>query len=266
MRILNGIIASLCVITGSFISGNINKNSIIMSIVVFLCVIAGNIINDHFDFEIDRVNRPEKIKKWERFGRKKILFFSLILFFLGNIISISSGLIYFFITITATTILILYTPLFKPYLFTGNLIISFISGFTFILGSITNSNIKPSLFPFMFAFLLHLPREIIKDIEDIEGDRKSNLKTLPIVIGEKKSLNISFFLIFLLFLFTIVSLFYFNIYFKITMILLFDLPMIYLILKAIRKDDIRIKSSYLEKGLKILMITGLIVIISGGIK
>lgn len=266
MRILNGIIAACCVLTGAYLSGDINKNSTIMSIVVFLCVIAGNMINDYFDFEIDKINKPERLKFWNRLGRKKILVISLFLFFISNILSLFAGLFYFFITITATTILILYTPFFKPYLFIGNIIISAISGFTFILGGLTAGKIEPSVFPFIFAFLLHLPREIIKDIEDIEGDKKEGLKTLPIVLGEKKTFFIIYILIILFFVITIFSLFYFNLYFRITMIFLFHLPLIYFLLNSTRKKDLRLKASYLEKSLKMLMITGLIVIISGGIK
>lgn len=266
MRILNGLIALLCVLTGAFLSGDINKDSIIMSIVVFLCVIAGNMINDYFDIEIDKVNRPERLKLINILGRKKFLFIPLTLFFFSNILSLFSGIFYFFITITATAILIIYTPFLKPYLFFGNLIISAISGFTFILGGLTAGKIEANIFPFLFAFFLHLPREIIKDLEDIEGDRKEGLKTLPIVLGEAKTLIISYILIFILFIITIFSLFYFNLYFRITMIFLFHLPLIYFLIKSQKIKDIRLKASYVEKSLKKLMLTGLIVLISGGIK
>ena len=38
-----------------------------------------------------------------------------------------------------------------------------------------------------FGFLLTFLREIVKDMEDIEGDRKFDCKTLPIVLGIRKS-------------------------------------------------------------------------------
>ncbi len=266
MRILNGLIALLCVLVGAFLSGDINKDSIIMSIVVFFCVIAGNMINDYFDIEIDKVNRPQRQKLLYRLGRKNFLMISLSLFFFSNTLSLFSGIFYFFITITATVILIIYTPFLKPYFFFGNLIISAISGFTFILGGLTAGRIESNIFPFLFAFFLHLPREILKDLEDIEGDKKEGLKTLPVVLGEEKTLIFSYILIAILFIITIFSLFYFNLYFKITMISLFHLPLIYFLINSRKKKDNRLKASYLEKSLKKLMLTGLIVLISGGIK
>uniref|UniRef100_A0A7C4Y9N8 Geranylgeranylglycerol-phosphate geranylgeranyltransferase n=1 Tax=candidate division WOR-3 bacterium TaxID=2052148 RepID=A0A7C4Y9N8_UNCW3 len=266
MRILNGFIASLCVIIGAFLSGDVNKNSILLASVVFICVIAGNIVNDYFDFGIDSVNKPSKFKRWEKFGRRNLLSLSLFLFLIANVISLFSGIFYFFITLTATVLLIVYTPFFKPFLFLGNIFVSGISGFTFILGSITSGNIKPSIFPFLFAFFLHLPREILKDIEDIEGDRKFSLKTLPIVIGESKSFIISFILILLLFFITILSLFFYNIYFKLLMIFIFDIPLIYFVAKSFTMEEMNKRASYLEKRLKFLMVSGLIVIITGGMR
>ncbi|MCJ7811800.1 UbiA family prenyltransferase, partial [bacterium] len=49
--------------------------------------------------------------------------------------------------------------------------------------------IGPALIVGTFAFFYHWGREIIKDIEDIEGDRSQNLKTLPIVCGVKPALT-----------------------------------------------------------------------------
>ncbi len=266
MRLINGFIAFLCVIIGGFLSGYVNRNIFLLGIVVFFCVIGGNLINDFFDLEIDRINRPKKVFFWERFGKKRLLLLSLIFFLIGNIISYFVGYFYFFITLTATVLLILYTPFFKPLPLLGNILVSGISGFTFVLGAIAGGNVKSSLFPFLFAFFIHLPREILKDVEDIEGDKKMGLKTFPIIFGEKNALILAYLFTFLLLFISFFSIFYYNIYFKISMILLFHIPLVFFFFTTSKMKEIRSKSVYLEKSLKKLMFTGLIILFTGGIK
>jgi len=95
-------------------------------------------------------------------------------------------------------LLIVYSLRLKGVPIIGNLVVSMILGLSFIFFGLSHGNIFPMLVPSFLAFGLTFLRELIKDIADIEGDKENNLKTLPIVIGEKKSISISYFLIFII--------------------------------------------------------------------
>jgi geranylgeranylglycerol-phosphate geranylgeranyltransferase len=63
------------------------------------------------------------------------------------------------------------------------------TGFGFVFGGFCINNphiIMTSIFLGFFAFVMTTAREIIKDIEDVEGDKKDGARTLPILIGKKK--------------------------------------------------------------------------------
>ncbi|SUZ92433.1 uncharacterized protein METZ01_LOCUS45287 [marine metagenome] len=65
----------------------------------------------------------------------------------------------------------------------GNIVIALILGLTFIFSGAVFGNIKPMIIPCFLAFGLTLVRELVKDIEDMEGDRQSGLITFPIIAG-----------------------------------------------------------------------------------
>ena len=95
----------------------------------------------------------------------------------------------FIIVLIADVILYLYAYKLKATPLIGNLAVGFMTGFGFVFGGfcINNPNIiMTSIFLGFFAFVMTTAREIIKDIEDVEGDKKDGARTLPILIGKKK--------------------------------------------------------------------------------
>jgi geranylgeranylglycerol-phosphate geranylgeranyltransferase len=65
--------------------------------------------------------------------------------------------------------------------FIGNLVVSGLTGVTFVAGGVAIDSVEGTLAPAIFAFLFTTAREIIKDIEDTEGDLKNSAKTLAIL-------------------------------------------------------------------------------------
>ena len=65
--------------------------------------------------------------------------------------------------------------------FVGNLVVSGLTGLTFISGGVAIDSVQGTLIPAIFAFLFTAAREIIKDLEDTEGDLKNSVKTLAIL-------------------------------------------------------------------------------------
>jgi len=169
---------------------------------------AGYIINDYFDLKIDNINKTEKII----IGRKISIKNSIILYVLMNVIAIGVGFYisqkvgnikYVLIFVFIGFILLFYSAKYKNKFLSGNLIVSFLSAFVIIIvwiyeilalgkNQISIASqweiMKLLVFGYsIFAFLVSLAREIIKDIQDVEGDRTFGCRTIPVVIGMKNS-------------------------------------------------------------------------------
>lgn len=263
MRPINGVIAALCVVSGGFVSPfPLILKTLFASISIFFITLGGNVINDYFDRDVDKVNRPERWIPSGKMRAKDMLLLSILLFFLGIIAAYFSGIIIFFIDLFIVIFLILYTPFFKPRPLIGNVVVAFLAALVFPIGALSTGSIKGSLFPFIFAFLIQFSRELTKDIEDIPGDTKLKMRTFPILFGEKNAKNIILLSLYLLFFATVVSIFIYPAIFRISMILFVDIPLIFVIMLIYRKLD----WSKLQRLLKILMISGLIAITTGGIR
>lgn len=198
------------------------------------CLIAagGNIINDYFDVKADRINKPEKLIITKHIKRRWAIVshwsFNGIAFLIGIYLSIKyNSLSFVFIHLISINLLWFYSMYFKRKVLIGNIMIAFLTALVpmlallFMIYSPNESNqlADPSAFGWImdydfaliqfitfFAFVQNLAREILKDIQDIEGDKLIYVKSLPMVIGIKKTMAITFLLlsflpVFLLFLF-----------------------------------------------------------------
>ena len=183
-RPLNGIIAFISAgLGGIFASqGNIENlvdiRLLLVSVSALVMLSAGNAINDYCDYNIDRINRPQRPLPSGRIRRTDALIFAIVL----TIIGISLGTL---INRNATGIAILVSVALASYAFylkrtpfVGNLVVSGLTGLTFIAGGVAIDSGQGTLIPAIFAFLFTTAREIVKDLEDTEGDRKNNAKTL----------------------------------------------------------------------------------------
>ena len=186
-RPLNGIIALISAwLGGVFASTGSTENLwdmrlLLVSIAAFLLLSAGNAINDYCDYNIDRINRPRRPLPSGRIQRLHALIFSVILIAIGIWLGtlINRTAIGFAMLVSAA--LVGYAFWLKRTPFIGNLVVSGLTGVTFVAGGIAIDSVQGTLVPAIFAFLFTAAREIIKDIEDTEGDLKNNVKTLAIL-------------------------------------------------------------------------------------
>jgi 4-hydroxybenzoate polyprenyltransferase len=179
---------------------------------------AGNIINDYFDVRADRINKPEKLIITKFIKRRVAIVahwgINFIAFSIALFLSIKLETFwYLFIHLLSINMLWFYSMYFKRRFLIGNIVIALLTamvpmlvGFYFKHMLEINVYNYPTIqaYPFtdipsdyyliftsislaIFAFLLNFAREIIKDIEDKEGDVLLKAKTLPLVIGEAKS-------------------------------------------------------------------------------
>ena len=262
----NNLIAALSVLVGALVAGDIEYGwgVAFASISAFFISGGGNCINDFFDVEIDKINKPFRPLPKGEISKSSALWFSVFLLFVGLCVSFFIRPLSVVIATVAIILLIFYGYTLKRKLFWGNFSVSFVSALAFVYGGITTKDFKLSLIPAVFAFLFHMGREIIKDLQDLKGDRSLNALSLPIRFGIRFSLAfttlIFSFLIFLTslpYLFDIFSLFY-----LIVVILGVDLVLFY-VLWSMWKDTSTSNLGRLSTILKIDMFLGLAAIYVG---
>jgi len=150
-------------------------------LVVFLITGAGNAINDYFDVEPDKINRPKRPIPSGRSSRGGALFFSAALFLSGIMIAGFINWIVFWIAVVNSIVLILYSSHLQNKLFIGNLTVGYLTGSTFLFGGAAMNNIVLPIWLALLAGLATVSREIIKDVEDIRGDKMSFLQRMKFI-------------------------------------------------------------------------------------
>lgn len=160
-------------------------------------------INDYFDYKIDLINKPERPIPSGRISPKSGRNYGYLQFALGTLCGflisyLTNNWIPFAIVLFADVVLYLYAYKLKSTPLIGNLTVGFMTGFGFVFGGFTLNNpsiITTSIYLGFFALVMTTARELVKDIEDIEGDKAEGAKTLPILYGEKITAILAFILI-----------------------------------------------------------------------
>ena len=189
----NALMGAISIILVAIIDKTISIPIILAMITVFFETAAGNVINDYFDYNIDLVNKPERPIPSGRISLENGKRYAYLLFLAGTIYGflisyLTDNWIPFAIVLIADVILYLYAYKLKTTPLIGNLAVGFMTGFGFVFGGFTINNpdiVTTSIFLGFFAFVMTTAREIVKDIEDVEGDKKDGARTLPILIGKK---------------------------------------------------------------------------------
>ena len=163
---------------------------------------AGYIINDYFDLNIDRINKPDKNVLNTIINRRWAIVWHLILSLFGiaaTVLAVGLSKWYLIVAnVFCVALLWLYSTSLKRRLLIGNIVISLLAAWTVLIlffaqvpfNEAFNSNNDITLKYFRlaflfggFAFVISLVREAIKDIEDREGDSQYGCRTLPIYAG-----------------------------------------------------------------------------------
>ncbi len=169
---------------------------------------AGYIINDYFDLNIDQVNKPDKVVVSVLINRRWVIFWHMFLSLLGLFFTVSALPIaeYWYLVLANLASIILlwfYSTNLKKQLLIGNVLISLLTAWVILIIFFSKYPLhirslllvdrdEVRFFRFMvlyasFAFIISLIREVIKDMEDMEGDRKYGCRTMPILWGVNAS-------------------------------------------------------------------------------
>jgi geranylgeranylglycerol-phosphate geranylgeranyltransferase len=194
-RPLNAVVAGLLTFIGAFVATAGPLPLVPIGAAVAATVLAtgaGNAINDYFDREIDRINNPERPVPRGAVSARGALAFSVVLFLVAIAIALTLPVLAIAIAVVNLLALVTYTEFFKGLPGVGNALVAYLGGSTFLFGAAAVRSLTPAVVVlFLLAALSTLGREIIKDVEDVSGDREEGLNTLPIAVGERTALHLA---------------------------------------------------------------------------
>lgn len=264
----------------------LQKNHFLLLILssVFIAA-AGNIINDYFDLNIDQINKPDKkvidkhIKR--RWAIVMHIVFSLAGVIIGFYIDFNSKTYWLgFSNLLCAFLLFGYSISLKKKLLAGNLLISALTAWVLIVCFLFYQNgfycegcnpyffevnirrfIRISFLYVGFAFVISLIREVVKDMEDREGDARYGCKTMPLVWGIPASkMFVAVWLIVLIGSIGIVQFYVlqFGWWWSTAYCILFIILPLFIILQKLYQANISVDYKQLSKWIKLVMITGLL--------
>ncbi len=237
---------------------------------------AGYIINDIYDVDVDQINKPNKVYIDTHISEKN----AYNLYFVLNIIGVGLG---FYLSravgkpaiaatfVICSALLYVYSNGLKQIPLVGNAVIAALAGLSILVVGLFN--ILPFIFDFnkdvmfsilsviidysILAFLLHFAREIIKTIEDLEGDKAFEITTAASYFGIPISKTITSVTLFgfigyaCYFIYNNIMHMPYVIGYFVVLLFLPTLFVIFKIIKAQAKEDF----SFISKVLKFIMLT-----------
>lgn len=268
-RPVNVLITGLAVWIGGILAGGhfVMRDELLLRAALSAALIAagGNAANDAYDEEIDMMNRPNRPIPSGRIGYVSALVWGGVLTLAGIIVGFWISSLLGGIAIGVSLLLWGYSQWWKQSILLGNFLVAFCGGAAFIYGAIAVGDPKSGMYPSLFAFLIHLGREIIKDVEDAFGDGLWGAMTLPVVAGRGAAQRISALMMMILIVVTFIPYLIkiYSIKYLIAVIILVDIPLLTLIILLfleMGRDGLKRTS----RVLKLIMIGGLFALFIGG--
>lgn len=192
LRPVNAVAAGVLTVVGAFVAGGVGDApvaAVVAGVATVLATGAGNAINDYFDRAVDQVNDPDRPIPRGAVSPRLALVVSGVLFVVAVGLVIVLPVLAIAIAVVNLGALIAYTELFKGLPGVGNAVVAYLGGSTFLFGAAAVDAVAVT--PVVLGGLAALAtfgREVIKDVEDVDGDRSEGLETLPIVVGERPAL------------------------------------------------------------------------------
>ena len=165
----------------------------------FFVAAGGNVVNDIFDIEIDKINRPHRALPSGRMSIRQAWIYVGLLSVIGIVFALLNGLLGALIVIVFLIIGYAYAAKVKELGIAGNFMVAFSFAFGVIYGSfVYGESVNaigisvPAWLFFVTAFMILQARETIKGAEDVEGDEIRNVRTIARVYGYNASAGVAF--------------------------------------------------------------------------
>jgi geranylgeranylglycerol-phosphate geranylgeranyltransferase len=147
---------------------------------------AGNVLNDIFDVRADAANRRKDRPLARRRVNVPVATACLVVGAAGGLMAAAAARPTLLpIGAALLVVMVAYSPLLKPLPLVGNLAVAAIAGLPPMYGALAVDHSTAGLVPWSLGAMLHLVREIVKDVEDTEGDRIARRRTLPVTLGPR---------------------------------------------------------------------------------
>jgi geranylgeranylglycerol-phosphate geranylgeranyltransferase len=264
-RPVNGLITALSVGVGALCTnGSINTVPLLKAALSAVLINgAGNAFNDLIDIDIDRVNRPERPLPSGRITSREAAVFVSFLTVCGSLLALALSPLHGLFATAIVALLAIYSVYLKNSILWGNILIGIIGAAAFAYGALAAGSLGRAWIPATLAFLFHLGREIIKDIEDIEGDSLRGKGTLPLRWGTRRAAHLATAIYLLLILFTLIP-FVVGIYAEayLLCVSLVDLLVLYTLYRLYR-EKMDLRHDVLGRLLKFGMLLGLLAVVIG---
>ncbi len=188
MRLENCAMAGIAVAVGYVVAGGLEPSyGLLLALAsAFLITGGGNAVNDYYDRGVDRRNAPHRPIPSGDIGADATLRLAGGLFAAGAGMALLINLPCLALAGFNSVVLFFYARNLKASAFLGNVAVSYLTGSTFVYGALVLLNPLTTVFLALLAFLANVGREIIGDVEDVEGDGKAGMKTLAVRLGREK--------------------------------------------------------------------------------
>jgi len=196
-RVGNAAMAALAIFVAAFMAVGLDVleqaillRAVLAAGVVLFFVGAGNALNDYYDYEVDKVNRPDRPLPSGAIPRRNALNFAMSCWAVAIALSIFINPLTVFVVLVNIVLMFSYESRWKGLGLPGNLTISYLTGSIFIFTGAAVGGLVIMLQFAVLAALATLGREVAKDVEDVEGDMGVR-RTLPMRAGIRKASGFS---------------------------------------------------------------------------
>jgi geranylgeranylglycerol-phosphate geranylgeranyltransferase len=268
-RPLNVFFIVLCSALGPYLIGFTGApwRSLIAGVALASLSVSGYTLNDLVDLSIDKVNRPTRALPSGLVKPIAAKVFCLITAFSGLLIgTLTSTTLLVFLLIVAVLIAV-YDLLAKPLGLPGNFIVALLTASALIPGALAEGLTLVLLWaPLSLAFLMNLAREIMKDTEDIPGDKGAGIKTIPLAFGSRVAMLISSFIMLMVLPVTVA----YAVFEKMSMLFWFlvalglAVPILVLTISIWHSRDAQTSAAQIQRWVKFVMLSGLLAFYLGG--
>jgi geranylgeranylglycerol-phosphate geranylgeranyltransferase len=188
MRPVNGVIAFAGVLATGFIAGagsDVLPRLLLAGAGALFLGSAGNIANDVHDVDIDRINKPRRAIAAGTVSRRGGTIWAIACALAGIACSLPLGPEALGIAIASAVLMYFYSASFKGIPLLGNSTVGLLTGSAFVYAGYAAGNPQAGIVPGAFACLFNIAREILKDVEDMEGDAACGVRTFPLAYGTR---------------------------------------------------------------------------------
>lgn len=278
------ILFHFCVYSGIYTDGYEPyqlKSILLIAIASVSIAAAGYIINDYYDINIDLKNKPSRVIVSKLISRRWAIGLHFILNSIGLIgtalaINLQTQWYLVLVNLVVVFLLWIYSSNYKKQLLIGNILVSLFTAWTILIVFFTKfsfidafNGVEENQVKFFritilyaaFAFIITLIREAVKDVEDMDGDRRGNCKTMPIVWGVNATkvyiCSWTIILILLLMIVMIYSLQFQWWWFALYILIALIIPLFTFLKRAIKAEQ-KSDFTYLSKFNKLITLLGIL--------